>query len=258
MLPGESEFPFLEENQNRRIYTLPRPFLSCATPHKKTYFSTPAIKASLITAGLSLSKAVFVGDVAVGKTSLVRRFCHQIFVSNYKATIGVDFEVERFQIMHTPFLLQMWDTAGQERFKCIAQSYYRGATAIVLVFSLCDPKSLDNTHSWLVDALKANDSSPVIFLVGTKRDKISATSYINIENEAIEMANSMNAEYWSVSSKTGDCVEHFFNRLAAISYECAAQKLFGHRDHLEYGNPLSLIDEIESNEIKKKKSCKSC
>jgi len=35
------------------------------------------------------------------------RFCHQIFDSNYKATIGVDFEVERFDILQVPFNLQM-------------------------------------------------------------------------------------------------------------------------------------------------------
>lgn len=67
----------------------------------------------------------------------------------------------------------------------------------------------------------------------------SATSYINIENEAIEMANLMNAEYWSVSSKTGDCINYFFNRLAALSFEYAAQKLFDHEINFGYGNPLS-------------------
>jgi len=35
------------------------------------------------------------------------RFCHQVFDSNYKATIGVDFEVERFDILQVPFNLQM-------------------------------------------------------------------------------------------------------------------------------------------------------
>ena len=36
-----------------------------------------------------------------------RRFCHQLFDQNYKATIGVDFEVERFDILQVPFNLQM-------------------------------------------------------------------------------------------------------------------------------------------------------
>lgn len=34
-------------------------------------------------------------------------FCHKLFDNNYKATIGVDFEVERFDILGLPFHLQM-------------------------------------------------------------------------------------------------------------------------------------------------------
>lgn len=37
----------------------------------------------------------------------VCRFCHEAYDHDYKATIGVDFEVERFDIMHTPFNIQM-------------------------------------------------------------------------------------------------------------------------------------------------------
>ena len=38
---------------------------------------------------------------------MIDRFCHSIFDHNYKATIGVDFEVERFDILRVPFNLQM-------------------------------------------------------------------------------------------------------------------------------------------------------
>lgn len=36
------------------------------------------------------------------------RFCHRVFETHYKATIGVDFEVERFDILDVPFNLQMF------------------------------------------------------------------------------------------------------------------------------------------------------
>jgi len=38
---------------------------------------------------------------------VLRSFCHRLFDNNYKATIGVDFEVERFDILGVPFHLQM-------------------------------------------------------------------------------------------------------------------------------------------------------
>lgn len=36
------------------------------------------------------------------------RFCKDTFDKNYKATIGVDFEMERFEVLGVPFSLQLW------------------------------------------------------------------------------------------------------------------------------------------------------
>ncbi|XP_008431835.1 ras-related protein Rab-36-like [Poecilia reticulata] len=93
-----------------------------------------------------MSKVVIVGDLDVGQTSLIKRFCKGVFERDYKATIGVDFEIERFQILGVPFSLHIWDTAGQEKFKCIAFAYYRGAQVIITVFDMADIQSLN--HAW--------------------------------------------------------------------------------------------------------------
>ena len=37
----------------------------------------------------------------------VFRFCHNVFAANYKATIGVDFEMQRFDVLGNPLNLQM-------------------------------------------------------------------------------------------------------------------------------------------------------
>lgn len=36
------------------------------------------------------------------------RYCRDIFERNYKTTIGVDFEVEKYKILGVPFHMQMW------------------------------------------------------------------------------------------------------------------------------------------------------
>lgn len=56
---------------------------------------------------LCACKVIFVGDVATGKSSLVNRFCHEIFDAEYRGTIGVDFEVEKFQVLGHSYSLQM-------------------------------------------------------------------------------------------------------------------------------------------------------
>uniref|UniRef100_A0A8D2B1M0 Ras-related protein Rab-36 n=1 Tax=Sciurus vulgaris TaxID=55149 RepID=A0A8D2B1M0_SCIVU len=172
------------------------------------------------TVGLKLSKVVVVGDLYVGKTSLIHRFCKNVFDRDYKATIGVDFEIERFEIAGIPYSLQIWDTAGQEKFKCIASAYYRGAQVIITAFDLTDVQTLEHTRQWLEDALRENEAgSCFIFLVGTKKDLLSGAACEQTELEAVHLANEMQAEYWSVSSKTGENVKAFFSRVAALAFE---------------------------------------
>lgn len=117
--------------------------------------------------------------------------CQNTFDRNYKATIGVDFEVEKFSILGVPISLQIWDTAGQERFKCIAgkernarafvsnfwsffaAAYYRGAHVIVGVFDMTETNTLVSAERWINEALQITAvDNPLIFLVGTKRDLI--------------------------------------------------------------------------------------
>ncbi|KAF3705728.1 Ras-related protein Rab-34 [Channa argus] len=157
------------------ITQLPQCFSPNAALHTKDGFH-PKVKAvcqvqKTDSLSFNVAKVIVVGDVAVGKTCLVSRFCKGAFDKNYKATIGVDFEMERFEVLGVPFSLQLWDTAGQERFKCIASTYYRGAQAIIVVFDLSRVNSLADARQWLKDAMKENDpSSVLLFLVGTKKD----------------------------------------------------------------------------------------
>ncbi|KAL0965573.1 hypothetical protein UPYG_G00283100 [Umbra pygmaea] len=174
---------------------------------------------------LKMSKAVIVGDVNVGKTCLINRFCKDVFDRDYKATIGVDFEIERFEISGVPFSLQIWDTAGQEKFKCIASAYYRGAHMIIIVFDMADIKTLEHTRQWSEEAMSENEpGSCSIFLVGTKRDLLAPQERQRTERDAIKMANEMNAEFWSVSAKSGENVQELFFRMAALTFEDSVLK----------------------------------
>ncbi|XP_013383446.1 ras-related protein Rab-34 [Lingula anatina] len=211
--------------------------------------------------GLKISKAVIVGDVAVGKTCLVNRFCHDTFDRDYKATIGVDFEVEKFSILSVPFSLQIWDTAGQERFKCIAASYYRGANVVIVVFDLGDIQSLENTRKWYDEANKSADD-PLVFLVGTKKDLVSEATYKDVEDKALDMADQLKAEFWGVSSKTGENVQEFFFRLSSLMFDKAvldevetttAGKQIGH-----LGTGSIKVDKNNENMYDKSKKSKCC
>ncbi|XP_018561908.1 ras-related protein Rab-34 [Anoplophora glabripennis] len=211
-----------EAPEDRRINSFPEPYRLEYTPYHTINFSERAYKKCLEEKinWLKLSKVIVIGDVSVGKTSIVNRFCKKIFDSNYKSTIGVDFEVERFDILRVPYNLQIWDTAGQERFKSIAQSYYRGTQAIIVVFDYTNVESLYHCKNWLSEALTASSSlCPFIFLVGTKLDLMKKYALKNMEVSVKKVAKRINAEYWSVSSKTGKNVNNLFFRIAALCFE---------------------------------------
>ncbi|XP_076397692.1 ras-related protein Rab-34 [Megachile rotundata] len=157
--------------KERQIDNWPPPFSSDITLYNERNFDTIVRQSCMrkcIT--LKISKAIVIGDVSVGKSCLINRFCHKVFDNNYKATIGVDFEVERFDILGIPFHLQIWDTAGQERFKSIAAAYYRGANVIMVVFDLANLLSLGHCQQWFSEAAQCNREPYHVFLIGTKRD----------------------------------------------------------------------------------------
>lgn len=61
-----------------------------------------------------LLKVLVIGDLGVGKTSIITRYVHQVFSQHYRATIGVDFALKVINWDHkTVVRLQLWDIAGE-------------------------------------------------------------------------------------------------------------------------------------------------
>nr|CAD7412603.1 unnamed protein product [Timema cristinae] len=66
-----------QAHKDRQINVFPAPYRSDATPYTQQDFSKVVKEACTtsrpVMAGLKISKAVFLGDVGVGKTSLINR-----------------------------------------------------------------------------------------------------------------------------------------------------------------------------------------
>lgn len=213
------------------IDDFPQAYSYLDTPYPDTDFPTEVreacLRRSAVGADVRAAKVIVVGDVSVGKTCLITKFCHEVYDANYKATIGVDFEVEKFSVLHVPFSLQIWDTAGQERFRSITSAYYRGAQVVILVFDLSLASSLYNTPKWLEETLESNGGhDPLRFLVGTKKDLVSDGVLDGMEEDATKIARRLDAEYWSVSAKSGENVRQLFFRVSALSFvKCLTREL---------------------------------
>ncbi|GAA96324.1 uncharacterized protein L969DRAFT_88769 [Mixia osmundae IAM 14324] len=126
------------------------------------------------------AKVVLIGASSCGKTSLRDQYAHGRFHANYRATLGADFISINQPVAQagssTEVSLSVWDTAGQERFRAIASAFYRGADAVVLVFSLISRDSLLSLKFWLQEFIERcpvlpGESDRFTFLVlGNKAD----------------------------------------------------------------------------------------
>jgi small GTP-binding protein len=170
-----------------------------------------------------LAKILVIGDGGVGKTALITRFTEDRFVVSYTATIGVDFKSKMISCGDKVLKMQIWDTAGQERFKNITQAYYRGATGILLAFSLADRISFQNIEKWTsqIDENASKDCSRV--LVGTKMDAVEERVIGRAEAEALALR--MGVTYIETSAKNNEFVAETFDQLGRQIYEIATKKI---------------------------------
>lgn len=99
-----------------------------------------------------LLKVLIIGDLGVGKTSIIRRYVHQVFSQHYRATIGVDFALKVLNWDHkTVVRLQLWDIAGQERYGNMTRVYYREAVGALVVFDMTRHSTFQAVLKWKGD-----------------------------------------------------------------------------------------------------------
>jgi len=123
-----------------------------------------------------LYKVLVVGDIGTGKTSIIKRFVHNIFSQHYKSTIGVDFALKVINWdANTIVRLQLWDIAGQERFGNMTRVYYKEAVGAMVVFDVTRAGTFDAVQKWKNDidckvTLPPDDRPIPVVLLANKID----------------------------------------------------------------------------------------
>jgi len=119
-------------------------------------------------------KVLFVGDYAVGKSTLCQVLNNEINAAELptaKPTVGQDFYVKKYFVYNKFITVRIVDTAGQERFKAMCQQFYRGAHGAVVMYDITRLDSFDNARNWITD-VRAYSGNPLIqiLLIGNKSD----------------------------------------------------------------------------------------
>ena len=162
-------------------------------------------------------KVCLLGDFAVGKTSLVRRFVYDFFEDKYISTIGVKVSRKTVQVptnnQITNLTLMMWDLAGSETFSRMRSTYLRGSAGAILVCDLTRADTLDSLYTYTEDLYKVSASAKLV-IAANKSDLVDQHQ-INVDQ--LEAAsNKLKAPYFLASAKTGEEVESVFQRLGQL------------------------------------------
>lgn len=136
-----------------------------------------------------------VGDAQVGKTSLMVKYVQNIFDEEYTQTLGVNFLKRKINLRSTDIIFSLMDLGGQREFINMLPLASVGSSAIIFLFDLTRPETLDSVKEWYRQVYGLNDLA-IPILVGTKYDlfiDMDPEYQTQINKTAQEYAQVMNA-----------------------------------------------------------------
>ncbi|KAK9889423.1 hypothetical protein WA026_004695 [Henosepilachna vigintioctopunctata] len=146
-----------------------------------------------------LYKILVIGDLATGKTSIIKRYVHRFFSQNYRATIGVDFALKVVNWdENTVIRLQLWDIAGQERYGNMTRVYFKEAVGAFIVFDCTRVNTFESVKNW-----KADLDSKVLLADGSKIPCVLLANKCDQPKEGIVNNNNQMDEYCKTEGFSG-------------------------------------------------------
>lgn len=162
-------------------------------------------------------KICLVGDVGVGKTSLIRRYVLDVFDDKYIATIGTKV-TKKDMVISMPsgagdetVTLLIWDIMGQPSFReVLREAYFYGAHGAIAICDVTSRESLGELRYWIKAMTATTGMIPIVF-VGNKADLRDETRVTEEDLEVFARKNGSKSMF--ASAKTGLNVEQAFKTL---------------------------------------------
>ena len=160
-----------------------------------------------------LFKIHLIGDIGVGKTSLLLRFAEEHFAASYISSIGLDFRIKTITFDNKIVKLQIWDIISQRRFRRVYTAYYRETHGFIVVFDVTDRESFDHVPDWLLEIDQFSSLQIPRLLVGNKGDLVNekVVGY----STSRKYADSLNMPFLETSAKCSTNVEQAFIMMAS-------------------------------------------
>jgi len=160
-------------------------------------------------------KIIIIGEPAVGKTSLIKKFITGQFTKDYRSSIGTNIFTKKIKLdKDNDVKIQLWDIAGQERWITMRPSYYAGAKGIIIVGDLTRRNTFDQIEKfWIPDVKQYCIHAPIILLA----NKIDLGMELS-EEDINSLKQKINVlSIIQTSAKTGENVELAFKIISEES-----------------------------------------
>jgi small GTP-binding protein len=155
-------------------------------------------------------KIVLAGAKNVGKSSLIARYCDNIFDEHSKKTIGVTFKRKVVRIKENLDVeLNIWDFGGEEKYRILFPAYVNGATAALLLYDTTNKKSIDDIENW-INVIEDNSKKIIKLTIATKIDLKTERKVSKAEGIQFSKRFDCYGEPIGTSAKTGENVEQAF------------------------------------------------
>ncbi|TNN63638.1 Ras-related protein Rab-20 [Liparis tanakae] len=123
-------------------------------------------------------KVVLLGDMNVGKTSLLHRYTERRFKDTI-STVGGAFFLKQWG----PYNISIWDTAGREQFHGLGSMYCRGAAAVILTYDVTNWQSLAELEERFLSLTDTANHDCIYALVGNKADLTDPTAQLCLDSD---------------------------------------------------------------------------
>jgi small GTP-binding protein len=172
-------------------------------------------------------KIVLAGQEKVGKSSLIARFCNNVFIDT-QPTIGVSFKRKKIQLNENISIeVNIWDFGGEQKYRILFPAYVNGASAALILYDTTSKKSLEDVENWIQIIDENADEKIVKVLIGAKNDLIDEKKVSFEEARSLSIKMNCSGDPIETSSKTGENVEQAFLRVAKEILKRVMQKCKG-------------------------------
>ncbi len=160
-------------------------------------------------------KITVIGDGAVGKTSLIKKFTKGTFEMDYIKTIGAQFSRFNKKINEDIINLIFWDISGQDDFNFLQPLFYKESKACIIVYSLEENdlgnESFKHIENWHKELKKYCGNIPVVLFA----NKVDLVEENDLDISKIQnIVNKHNfLGFYLTSAKTGQGVIDAFNAI---------------------------------------------